>query len=191
MSELTQDPSVETDHVYDGIRELDNRLPNWWLLTFWGSIVFGMVYWFLYHSAGVLPSHASEFQAEKSAWEEKMLASSVTPEELTALAADPQAVARGAELFTTHCVACHEASGQGKIGPNLTDKWWIHGGDPVSVYKTVSTGVLEKGMVAWRPTLGDAKVRDVVAFVLTLKGKEVAGKAPEGKDADGNAPPAQ
>jgi cytochrome c oxidase cbb3-type subunit 3 len=188
MSELTQDAPVETDHVYDGIREFDNQLPNWWLLTFWGSIVFAMVYWFLYQSAGILPSHASEFAVEKAAWEEKMLASQVTPEELGALVADPAVVARGAETFKTYCVACHGESAEGKIGPNLTDKWWIHGSDPVSIYKVVSTGVLEKGMVAWRPTLGDTKVREVSAYVLTLANTNVAGKAPEGLDAEGKAP---
>ncbi|MCB9729060.1 MAG: c-type cytochrome [Deltaproteobacteria bacterium] len=189
MAERPQDAAVDTGHVYDGIHELDNRLPNWWLLTFWGSIVFAMVYWFLYQSAGILPSHASVFQEEKAAWEAKMLAASVTPEEITALVADPEAVARGAETFTTYCVACHGPDAGGKIGPNLTDKWWIHGGDPVSVYKTVSNGVIEKGMVAWRPTLGDAKVRDVVAYVITLREHPVEGKAPEGKDAEGNAAP--
>ncbi|MEZ4268141.1 MAG: cbb3-type cytochrome c oxidase N-terminal domain-containing protein [Myxococcota bacterium] len=188
MSEMTKDAPVETDHVYDGIREFDNQLPNWWLLTFWGSIVFAMVYWFLYQSAGILPSHASEFAIEKAAWEEKMLASQVTPEELSALVEDSAVVARGSEIFTTYCVACHGDRAEGKIGPNLTDKWWIHGGDPVSIYKTVSQGVLEKGMVAWRPTLGDTKVREVTAYVLTLANTEVAGKAPEGVDADGKAP---
>lgn len=188
MSELVKDAPVETDHVYDGIREFDNQLPNWWLLTFWGSIVFAMVYWFVYQSAAILPSHASEFAAEKAAWDAKMLASQVTPEELNALVEDPAVLARGAEIFQTYCVACHGDHAQGKIGPNLTDKWWIHGGDPVSVYHTIGTGVLEKGMVAWRPTLGDTKVREVAAYVLTLGANTVTGKAPEGLDAEGKPP---
>lgn len=172
----------EIIHEYDGIQEADNRLPLWWLLTFFGAIVFSVGYWFWYQEfrAGVSPTQA--YYAEQAAAAEK---NGVDPTdgELAALAEGP-ALELGKQLFAANCVACHEAQGQGKIGPNLTDDAWLHGGNPLEIFHTVRDGVAAKGMPSWGATLGRSGVTQVTAFVLTLRGKNLPGKAPEGKRAD-------
>ena len=183
---------VETDHEYDGIREFDNPLPRWWLGTFFGAIVFAVFYWFFYHSLATLPGSRATYAAEWAETEAKIAASQVNPEELAALVKDPEVVARGAEIFKTTCMACHAEGGQSGetlIGPNLTDGYWIGGSDPAAIHTTISMGRLEKGMPAWKLTLGGTKVSEVAAFVLSIQNTNVAGKAPQGVDAQGNAAP--
>ncbi|HEY3444768.1 MAG TPA: cbb3-type cytochrome c oxidase N-terminal domain-containing protein [Myxococcales bacterium] len=168
--------------VHDGIEEHDNHLPRWWLLTLFGAIVFSFGYWFYYqHLTG--PGQRAELAADErmlADLREKALSSKITDEGLLAMSKDGAVVARGAELFKANCIACHEAKGQGKIGPNLTDAYWIHGGKPTQIFKTVIYGVPDKGMLSWGPVLGAAKSQDVVAFVLTLKNTNVQGKEPQG-----------
>ncbi|MGC4117494.1 MAG: c-type cytochrome [Myxococcales bacterium] len=168
--------------VHDGIVEHDNHLPRWWLLTLFGAVVFSFGYWFYYqHLTG--PGQRAELAADEkmlSDLREKALSSKVSDESLLALSKDAAAVGRGAELFKANCVACHEAKGEGKIGPNLTDAYWIHGGKPTQIFGTVVNGVPDKGMLAWGPVLGAGKIQDVVGYVLTLKNTNVKGKEPQG-----------
>lgn len=183
---------VETDHDYDGIRELDNPLPRWWLLTLYGAIVFSVGYWFYYHTlaVGELPMvvYQNELEvAEKLAVVREQNA--VSEAELQALASDPQAVQRGAAVFKQNCVSCHGDRGQGIIGPNLTDAYWLHGSQAKEIYKVVSNGVLDKGMPSWRPVLGSSKVKDATAYVLSRKGKNEPGKPPQGQSEDGKPAP--
>lgn len=180
--EKLPEAGAEAHASYDGIEEQDNHLPRWWLLTLFGAIVFSFGYWFYYqHLTG--PGQRAELAADEKMLadlREKAASANVTDQTLLALAGDATAAARGAEIFKANCVACHEEKGQGKIGPNLTDAYWIHGGKPTQIYKTVTNGVPEKGMLSWGPMLGAAKVQDVTAFVLTLKNTNVAGKEPQG-----------
>ncbi len=166
-------------HVYDGIEEADNELPKWWLLTFYGAIIFSVGYWFIYHEFKVadLPTEAylAEVEALAGAGQEP------TAEYLETLAADPAQMKDGAEIFAQNCVACHEPRGEGKIGPNLTDDYWLHGGSVMDIYKVVSEGVLEKGMPSWKGPLGSKRTRLVTAYVTTLRGKNVPGKEPQGE----------
>jgi cytochrome c oxidase cbb3-type subunit 3 len=90
-------------------------------------------------------------------------------------------VAAGKAVFGQYCVACHGPEAAGLIGPNLTDHAWIHGGTPTAILQTVTAGVAAKGMPSWGPVLGPDKVENVVAFVLTLRGKNVPGKPAEGE----------
>jgi cytochrome c oxidase cbb3-type subunit 3 len=168
----------EIIHEYDGILEADNLLPRWWLMTFYGAIAFAVGYWFYYEEFKAGPSPLQAYFAEQAADAEK---NGVDPSEaeLNALASGAT-LELGQRLFAANCVACHEAKGQGKIGPNLTDGAWLHGGDPLAIFKTVRDGVPAKGMPSWGPTLGRAGVSQVAAFVLTLRNTHVAGKAPEG-----------
>ncbi len=174
-------------HEYDDIQECDNHLPRWWLATLYGAIVFAGGYWLYYHSfaKGVLPSEeyravkAQELAAES---ERLKAAGDVTPELLTKLSKDPGTTDEGKAVFETSCVTCHAQGAKGNIGPNLTDKYWLHGGDPKAIYATVSGGFLAKQMPAWGKVLGEPKLRSVVAYVLTLKDTNVAdGKAPQGE----------
>lgn len=178
----TAAPDGHVHSVHDGIEEHDNHLPRWWLLTLFGAIVFSFGYWFYYqHLTG--PGQRAELAAEEKRLadlREKALSSKISDDSLLAMSKEPAAVGRGAELFKANCVACHEAKGQGKIGPNLTDPYWIHGGKPTQIFRVVVDGVPDKGMLSWGPVLGAAKLQDVVAFVLTLKNTNVQGKEPQG-----------
>ncbi len=177
----------EIIHEYDGILEADNLLPQWWLMTFYGAVVFAIGYWFYYEEFKAGPSPLQTYYAEQAAAAEK---NGVDPSEaeLDALASGPS-LELGQKLFAANCVACHEAGGQGKIGPNLTDAAWLHGGDPVAIFKTVRDGVAAKGMPPWGSTLGRAGVSQVTAFLLTLRNTNLPGKPPEGVLESSNARP--
>lgn len=172
-------------HVYDGIEECDNHLPRWWLYVLFGTIVFAGGYWLYYHDLkqGKLPvAEYNEEKARQLAKEAEALreAGEVTPELLTSLSKDPKTTEMGAATFAEVCVTCHGAGAVGGAGPNLTDNYWLHGGDPLSVYKTVREGWQDK-MPAWGKVLGENKTRTVVAYVLTLKGTNATGgKEPQG-----------
>lgn len=167
--------------VYGDIEEEDNHLPNWWLFTLYATIVFSFIYWFVYHTADLRPTPT---EAYRTAVEElvtaRIAANPASAEAILALSRDPEAVAAGAEVFRTTCAACHGAQGEGIIGPNLTDDRWIHAPDPETIYRGIMDGYLEKGMPAWGPMLGPERSLRAAAYVLTLKGTDVPGKAPQG-----------
>jgi cytochrome c oxidase cbb3-type subunit 3 len=174
-------------HEYDGILECDNHLPRWWLVTLYGTIVFSIGYWFHYHTfqSGTHPlaAYEAEQAAQRAAEAEQLKnAGVVTSEALLKLAQDEVTVKQGRETFSQSCATCHGPGGGGAIGPNLTDKYWIHGSAPEQIYATVRDGFLPKGMPAWGGQLGEARVRAVAAYVITLKNTNVAGgKAPQGE----------
>jgi cytochrome c oxidase cbb3-type subunit 3 len=173
-------------HAVDGIEEYDNALPRWWLYSLYGAIAFAAVYWWTYHTASVaeLPRQAYQTELDQQAAKDAARVKAMgvmTPEALLTLAHDKGTVASGKEVFTKTCAACHRADGGGNVGPNLTDEFWLHGGAPDAIFKTVSNGVPEKGMPAWAPQLGPEKTQAVTAYVLTLKNTHVpGGKAPQG-----------
>jgi cytochrome c oxidase cbb3-type subunit 3 len=173
-------------HVYDDdIVEEDGKLPLWWQLTLYGAIAFAFVYWYGRRLRAIdspAQVYASEVALQRAAEAERARSSPVSDDMLATLARDPSTVAQGKEVFATTCAPCHRADGGGNIGPNLTDAYWLHGGRPTNVYRTASEGVPAKGMPAWGPQLGDQRVQNVVAFVLSLKNTNVpAGKAPQGE----------
>ena len=191
---------VETGHDYDGIREFDNPLPRWWLLTLYATVIFAIGYWFYYHTSQSGDSQMATYQKEvaeaqkeedKRAQALEAAGKGVSEEQLLALSKDSAALDRGAAVFKQNCLACHGDRGQGVVGPNLTDLYYLHGAKAKDIYQVIGTGVLEKGMPAWRTVLGGSKVQEVTAFVLSLRGKNVAGKPPQGKTESGEAAPVQ
>ncbi|MET0385904.1 MAG: cbb3-type cytochrome c oxidase N-terminal domain-containing protein [Polyangiales bacterium] len=181
MAEIKRTDAIAGDiiHEYDGIEEADNQLPRWWVAVFVGSVVFGGIYYFAYEKYHLLPSPTEELakvmaeQAKHSGvYDDTML--------LTA-ASDNAAVSAGRQAFNTNCVACHGPKGEGSIGPNLTDESWLHGGAPSQIYTTVRDGVPAKGMPTWGAVLGGGGVRDVTAYLLTVRNSHVAGKPPQGE----------
>jgi cytochrome c oxidase cbb3-type subunit 3 len=174
-------------HEVDGIQEYDNKLPNWWLYTLYGTMLFGAGYFFHYQTSGFgdLPrvTYQKEMETAAAAEAARIKAAGVlTPEALTALSKDPSTLEQGKVVFTATCVACHRADGGGVVGPNLTDDFWLYGGAPDKVYKTISNGSVEKGMPAWGPVLGAERTRAVAAYVISLRGTNVPnGKAPQGE----------
>lgn len=183
-------PGEQVVHVYDGIEEVNNPLPTWWQWTLYGTIVFAVIYWFDFEVLKVHRSSRESFEAQaaseaKKKADEALAMGQITPEVLMSMSKDPKTVEDGRRIFTANCAACHRADGGGVIGPNLTDNYWLHGGKPDQVFKTVREGFVTKGMPPWGPQLGDAKSAAVVAYVLTLRNTNVAnGKAPQGDKED-------
>ena len=183
---IEDEAEIILDHNYDGIKELDNNLPPWWIYGFYASIVFAAVYLLRYHVFSG-PSQIDELETELAdariaieAYKKttKNLVDINTVTQLTE-AADLSA---GKTIFETNCVACHMADGGGGIGPNLTDPNWILGGDIKSIFKTVSEGGRSgKGMIAWKQQLKPLEMAQVSSYVLTFEGTTPANpKEPEG-----------
>ena len=179
-------------HAQDGIEEYDNPLPGWWVWIFWATIAFSLAYW-AYYQLGPGPSVTAEYEAEMRLAEAGRPAASasaaVGDQALLALQKNAGAMARGKEIFAGKCMPCHGDRGQGIVGPNLTDDYWIHGGRPSEIYRTISEGVPEKGMVPWKTQLSPDEMAAVTAYVGTLSGTNPPSpKPPEGQPvaADGS-----
>jgi cytochrome c oxidase cbb3-type subunit 3 len=181
----------EEAHSFDGIQEYDNKLPNWWLWTFYLACIFSVIYWVHYHVLHTGPSSMETFQMEMKAAEEaaeKLEAKHpLTDALLVKLSKDSQVVEEGKTLFAkSGCAACHKPDGGGLIGPNLTDEFWLHGGKPTLIFKTISEGVVLKGMPAHGKLLGRSRIQKIVAYLETIRnthvkgGKEAQGKKEEG-----------
>jgi len=183
---VEEEHEIILDHNYDGIKELDNSLPPWWLYGFYASIIFGAIYLLRYHVFNgdtQFDELETEYAEAKIAIENykknaKDLVDINTVEILTELS-DLKA---GQAIFETNCVACHKADGGGGIGPNLTDNYWISGGGIKDVFRTVSEGGRDgKGMIAWKTMLKPAEMAQVSSYVLQFQGTTPAEpKASEG-----------
>lgn len=173
------------EHEYDGIREYDNPLPGWWVKLFWGSFFFSIGYGFHYHLSGNGVSVADDYEQEMSVARalqaQRALGESVSEEGLEKLMLDTKLMTDAKSIFTARCTPCHGDQAQGVIGPNLTDGHWLHGeGTLMDLYQDVSEGFPTKGMPAWKMQLTPVQVRQLAAYVGTMRGKNVPGKAPEG-----------
>ncbi|MEO7361532.1 MAG: cbb3-type cytochrome c oxidase N-terminal domain-containing protein [Gemmatimonadaceae bacterium] len=172
------------EHSYDGIQEYDNPMPRWWLLTFAGTIIFSVVYLFNVGPIGRGKGPIADYEADMKAFAAAHPSTGDAPvsaEVLVALSKDAAAMQLGKQTFTTNCVSCHGADGGGMIGPNLTDKFWLHGSTLPDIYKTIANGVLDKGMPPWSKILKPEQVRAVTVYVGSLKGTTPANpKAAQG-----------
>lgn len=172
---IEEEEEIILDHNYDGIKELDNSLPPWWLYMFYATIIFGVIYLIRFHVVGDY-DQATEYEnavAEAKAELEKYKKS--TPNifdiEKAELLTDASSLKRGKAVFNLNCASCHATDGGGGIGPNLTDKNWILGGGFKNVFNTVySGGRSGKGMIAWKATLKPQDIQKVASYVLSLQG---------------------
>lgn len=171
------------DHEYDGIRELDNNLPEWWLALFALTIIFAFLYYIHYEVAGG-PSTNEELATSLQAVQAMKKDGDVMTEEKLESLFGGEAVTEGRASFAAKCAACHRDDGGGLIGPNLTDGSWIHGkGSRVDIYGAIANGVPSMGMPAWKDMMPASELIAVSAFVHSLKGRNVPG----GKPPQGNA----
>ncbi|MEI8255873.1 MAG: cbb3-type cytochrome c oxidase N-terminal domain-containing protein [Deltaproteobacteria bacterium] len=173
-------------HEYDDIKECDNLLPRWWLYTLYATIVFAFGYWFHYEvfktGARQMDLYNEDVQAQAAAESARVRAAGVmTPAALLAFSRDAAIVSRGQQVFRTNCVTCHAANAGGLVGPNLTDEFWIHGGNPDQIYATITDGVRGRAMAAWGPQIGIENVQAVTAYLLTIRNTHVTGRPPEGE----------
>lgn len=207
------------DHNYDGIQELDNKLPPWWLNLFYITIIWGVAYFFYYHvfdighsqiesyndemgytvnkdnalglneyrspfadKAGSQPAQQQP-QGEQPAETAVAAPAEPEPEVNYELVTDPGRLEHGKQVFTTNCFSCHGMNGEGGIGPNLTDSYWINGdGSFNAIVKVIKNGVPVKGMISWAPILPEKDILDVASHVYGLRGTNPANaKAPQGE----------
>jgi cytochrome c oxidase cbb3-type subunit 3 len=184
---VEKEGSILLDHNYDGIQELDNHLPPWWKWMFYASIAFSVIYLIDYHLVGNSPLQEQELaiEIERAAisvaeYKQKM-ANSIDENTAQVLLDDPKELAAGKEVYDANCKSCHGGLGEGGVGPNLTDEFWLHGGGMQNIFKTVKYGVPSKGMIAWEQQLPPAKIQSVSNYILSLQGTN----PPNAKEAQG------
>ncbi|HJQ97727.1 MAG TPA: cbb3-type cytochrome c oxidase N-terminal domain-containing protein [Candidatus Polarisedimenticolaceae bacterium] len=176
------------DHEYDGIREYDNPLPGWWKAIFIASVVFSVWYAVEYHGG-----HGETVQAQ---YDREMLElydlqakeilklGPITDQTILEVGTKGDVLAGARGLFAQRCAVCHGAAGQGNIGPNLTDDYWLHGGKPTDIHRTIAEGVPAKGMVAWKAQLPAGQILALSSYVVSLHGTNPPNpKAPQGDKA--------
>ncbi|HVZ26942.1 MAG TPA: cbb3-type cytochrome c oxidase N-terminal domain-containing protein [Sediminibacterium sp.] len=183
---IQEESNIDLGHDYDGIRELDNRLPPWWLYGFYLCIVFAGVYLWRYHVAHSAPLSHEELQIamnEAAIAKEEYLkkAANKVDETTVTYITDPAALEAGKKIFTTICAACHQADGGGMVGPNLTDKYWLHGGGIKDIFKSIKYGWPDKGMKSWKDDYSPMQIAQIASYVKSLGGtKPAKPKEPQG-----------
>ena len=188
LKPMEREAELDLDHDYDGIRELDNVLPPWWVATFYITIVFGVFYIGYAHFSDYGKSSAEQYEIEVAEAEKAVKAylasqSDLVDETNATLLTDESELMLGASLFQTNCVLCHGPEGQGNAtGPNLTDEYWLHGGGIKNVFSTIKYGVPEKGMIPWKTQLRSSDIHRVASYILSLQGTNPSDpKAPQGE----------
>ena len=194
-----QHEEVDLGHDYDGIRELDNRLPPWWLYGFYICVVFAGIYLYRAHVSHAAPSSEQEYiaavakaDADKKAYLKK--AANMVDENNVAVLTDANQIAEGKKLFSSTCAACHGPEGQGLVGPNLTDDYWLHKGSIKDIFKTIKYGVPEKGMKSWEADFSPMQLAELASYIKSLHGTKPANpKEPQGDiyNEEPSATPAQ
>lgn len=184
---VEKEKDIMLDHDYDGIRELDNSLPPWWVWMFYLTIGFGFFYIGYYHFSDNAGGQLDWYEQEMEEGEKIKLAylraqADLVNEENVEPLVDEDALIAGEVIFKNSCAACHGQLGEGGVGPNMTDEYWIHGGDIKSIFKTVKYGVPEKGMIAWSTQMGAGDMHKVSSYILTLVGTNPPNqKEPQGE----------
>lgn len=185
--EIEKEAEIMMDHDYDGIRELDNNLPPWWKYGFYLTILVGIVYMIHYHGAKTGALQAAEYnneikEAELAIAEHMKNSANNVDETSVKLLTGESDLATGKNLFISTCAACHGKLGEGGVGPNLTDDYWVHGGSVKDIFKTVKYGWPDKGMKSWKEDLSPMQMAQVTSFIKTLRGTN----PPNGKEKQGD-----
>lgn len=174
------------DHDYDGIQELDNPMPPWLQFLFIGTIIYAVIY-SVYYFGGFGRSQMGELEHELALAEEQhkaylAKAGASMDETSVTLLTDQAGISQGKAIYETNCAACHGMAGEGGVGPNLTDKYWLHGGSINDVFKIIKYGVPEKGMISWEKQLAPIDIQKVSSYILTLDGTNPGNaKEPQGE----------
>lgn len=182
---VEQEADIALDHEYDGIRELDNRLPPWWLYGFYVTIIFSVIYLWRYHVSYSAPLSTEEYELSVEKAERQVKAylaqkGETVDENTVTVSVDAGDLAEGKKIYVAACVACHKDDGGGMVGPNLTDDYWLHGGDIKSIFKTIKYGI--NAMPQWQTSYSNKQIAQVASYVVSLHGTNPAGaKAAEGE----------
>jgi cytochrome c oxidase cbb3-type subunit 3 len=184
---LEKEEDILMHHNYDGIQELDNSLPPWWVAMFYITILFGGIYMVYYHFAGIGLNSAEQYEYEieiaTKAKQAYLAKQANTVDETNAVMIEDEAeLAIGEASFKSKCAACHGQLGEGGVGPNLTDQYWLHGGDIKDVFRVIKYGVPEKGMIAWQNQMNPSEMIKVASYIKTLEGTNPPNaKEPQGE----------
>lgn len=185
LKPIEQEHSLLLEGDYDGIHELDNNIPPWFNILFYGTVVIAIIYFLNFHvfKTGKLPfqEYSDEVYAAELQREELIRTGAFINESTVEFLSDNESIAAGKQIFIANCVTCHGTAGEGTIGPNLTDDYWIHGGGIKNIFKTIKYGVPAKGMITWMNQFSPKKMQQVASYVITLKGTNPPG----GKTAEG------
>jgi cytochrome c oxidase cbb3-type subunit 3 len=176
---------IPLDEDHDGIKELDNRIPPWFNYLFGGTVIFGIVYLLNYHvwQSSPLPraEYAEEVNIADLSRRIRMVAEGTINEDDLVALRDETALKAGQDQFLRNCITCHGSHGEGIVGPNLTDQYWIHGGGIKNVFATIKNGVPEKGMISWKLVFTPKEIQQIASYLLSLQGTNPPnGKKPEG-----------
>lgn len=182
---VEKEEDILLDHDYDGIKELDNALPPWWKYGFYFTIVVAALYMLRYHVWKTGPDPQQEYDQEMrvaaAQMEEYRKKAGDMVDEKTVTMAGATGITEGDKIFHSNCFACHGAKGEGGVGPNLTDNYWLHGGTINDIFKVIKFGVPEKGMQAWEKTYSPAQIKNLASYIKTLAGTNPPNaKAPQG-----------
>lgn len=183
---IEQESNIDTGHNYDGIRELDNVTPPWFVAGFVITIIFAGIYMYRYHVAYSAPLMIEEFniamdEAEKEKLEFLKTQSNLVDENTVTLLPDGQ-YEEGKKIFKTACAVCHGELGQGTVGPNMTDDYWIHGGSVKQIFTVIKYGVIEKGMKSWKDDYSANQIAQLTSYIKSLRGTNPpGGKEPQGE----------
>jgi len=186
---IEKEETITLDHNYDGIRELDNHLPPWWKYMFYLSIVFAIGYMLVYHVLESMPLQEQEYNNELAVAEAHKASlvstdgEAVIDENNVVYNTDEAILANGKKVYAMNCVACHKENGEGGIGPNLTDDYWINeGGSIANIFSAVKFGFPSKGMIPWESLLSPQQMSDVASYVKSINGSNPPNaKAPQGE----------
>ncbi len=182
---IEKEKDILLDHDYDGIKELDNRVPPWFSYLFYATIIFGIYYLLNFHvlKSGALQTEEYKQEMHFAALQKADLERSgaLVNEQTVTLLSDADALSEGKTIFTANCIACHGPQGGGLIGPNLTDNYWLQGGGIKNIFTTIKYGVPAKGMISWQTQLDAKQIQAVASYVISLHGTNPANaKQPEG-----------
>lgn len=174
------------DHDYDGIKELNNKIPPWFMAIFYGTLVWGVIYMVSFHIIGSGNVQEEEYLAEveAAALEKEILNASgvLLNEETVTFLDDETSLSNGKDIYIKSCAACHGMNGEGTVGPNFVDDYWIYGNTIKDLFKVVKYGVPQKGMISWQTQLDPTQMQEVSSYILTLRGSDPPNqKAPEGE----------
>jgi len=183
---IEREKDIMFDHDFDGIKELDSKIPPWFSWLFIITIIFAAYYMIDYHVIGSgqvqYEEYAQEVKIASLEREDLIKSGAFVNEETVTLLSVASALDAGKAIYDLNCIACHASDGGGIVGPNLTDDYWIHGGGIKNVFKVIKYGVVEKGMIAWQTQLNPNQMQEVASYILSLHGKTPAApKQPEGE----------
>lgn len=185
---VSQEAELDLGHEYDGIRELNNRLPPWWLYGFYITIIIAGIYLWRFHVSHTGPSSQQEYEREVASAKIRVdeylkKKGESVDENNVAMLTSADDIAAGKAIFTdpAKCPACHGADGGGNnVGPNLTDNFWLYGGGIKDIFKTIKYGT-SKGMRSWKDDLSPKQIAQVASYVRSLIGTKPANpKEPQG-----------